>query len=824
MAEKVRNTTRAALVLLIVAATLFMLVFVGELTGTSFIYSDIHDKDGWSYYFDTDDDDDDYQYDFDEHYDNAESWLFFSQPAAFFLRVCITILLFIGMIVLFFDRKSYGIKHSNKVTNSLLLSFLSLSILLCNYFPLSAEEETIIGAFTGIAVILFIGALFLATYEIGGRRRGFIGLVLGTLSVVPLMLIKYELHYGDDMWTGINFGIRPILQYIIVADFGLFISMSFLLAAMDDVWKYTKQYPSSPSEPHEPDRKEIEEVTRPKKAMKAKTKNTNKRAMAIALVIIVVISTFGIYWFAIRTPELQEFMEGSYSDGEKAEFRATVEDIEIIETSYGTCTLVTFTDFDMPFCFIGDRSDDYKVGKSAVTKVQFHKYDIDGVKRVLLKELILSSYLLFDDVFSDYSYYGGMNLEGEMPDNDSENFHLQVDTVRYGERNFSLELYDHSLNRVWNDEDDFYCRDEFYNLGMGTKESHYPEKGSFLHDNFDLLGAIWLHLSFMGGGDVNCSGLKSEDTYLADRIAPVDDDGNGMLGPGDGFRLDIPATNDKYHFNYYVFNVAGITSGMKVILNWHGGPFYRFKGGTYYTQGPIELDNSSGSFVHRAPVADVTGEPYQLSDIIVCLSEMGYSPITVPFPVLADGATAEVVIKGEKKSVTFTDGGNTGLLDAGDIFEIRGLDNDTFYEFWIRESDYDMLMRWDFETSGEESVGNYLIPTMAGPSKSEGNITFELETFTGAVTLYSHLRFNLTIPEKGMLLSLECEDESTNVSSLDGSIEISFNNSDENDYFTPGDSITIRGLDIGVGYTFQIMLNSYMTEGDFPLFTYNGIV
>ena len=120
-----------------------------------------------------------------------------------------------------------------------------------------------------------------------------------------------------------------------------------------------------------------------------KPRRKNKRWPLLAAIVATILILAGFaYWYSTNVPDLEGFMDGSYSPGEKAEFRAKVTEMELLETSYGSAMLVYFDDYGMPFCFLGNHSGKYEEGKTVTVEVTFHNYDIDGLKIVMLEELI----------------------------------------------------------------------------------------------------------------------------------------------------------------------------------------------------------------------------------------------------------------------------------------------------------------------------------------------------------------------------------------------------------------------------------------------------
>ena len=147
--------------------------------------------------------------------------------------------------------------------------------------------------------------------------------------------------------------------------------------------------------------------------------------LAAIIATILILSGFA-YWYVTNVPDLESFMNGSYSHGEKAKFRAKVTEMELLETSYGDATLVYFDDYGTPFCFLGNHTGKYKEGKTVEVEVTFHRYDIDGLKIVMPEELILGCYLQLEEVFLGISHRGGIGLTGEVYTGTSEYYYINI--------------------------------------------------------------------------------------------------------------------------------------------------------------------------------------------------------------------------------------------------------------------------------------------------------------------------------------------------------------------------------------------------------------
>jgi len=796
-------------------------VLLVELTLTTADYAMIHDEDGWAYYYS----DSDESFD-DMNYRASEDVLSGILKIGTYLRLAIIFLFIIGLVVLLMAGKSYGKGHSRKVLIALPLAVVSWFVLSYNYIQLNGDYESFIGIYSGISVILLLPAIALTVYELGGRRNGLIGMVLGILSSIPLFLIDYQWMARPEqdgnilmMYTVgnvINFDLLDNLILMVIATAGIFIACLFLVSALLNGRRYVKAYSASADKPHIPEKKEIEETTRSHKPGKD-MKKARRRVKTVVVAVIIVLSVIGIYWIAIRVPDIQEFMESSYEDGEKAKFQAEVKDVEIIETSYGQYTLVTFADYHLPFCFKGDRSGEYKVGESTITEVQFHKYNIDGEERVLLEELILSDYILFEEVFDGISHMAGNLLKLELSENDTNSVHITIDTPKHGKAIYSYERYEYALNRIRTDDE--VIKEEY---GYEFAHSNYPEKGTFLYDHSYIESTTYMRLISLP--HYSTDNQEKYPSYIPTNVSKLDKNNDGDLNIGDGYDILFPPTEDDTTLDFYLFSINGISNGMKIILNWHDGPFYSIDRGTYYRQGPVEKVGVNEGEKIKISIDGVRGEPERLDGIKVWLSNAGYSPDKIPFSQIEDGASSDVVLHdtGDRITVTFHDRGENGILDEDDHFYLDGLSNSSAYELMVKDNNNEVILRWMFTGSGIESIGNYPILTISDPVQNKGNITFSLDRNQGKVTRFNLLRFNLTLPDEDIVLSLEPEREQYETNITKDDVEVWIEDLDDNEYFTTEDRITIKGLGSGTEYILEILYEPWYADEFKPYFTYNG--
>ena len=807
--EKTKIKTGKALKYLMTTACVVFVLLLASIV-FNICASRLHEEAEW----------DDYYGDSQNDYSSDAAFKFYQAPlfamSVFGIIIAITMLTTMWYIIS--TRKAYGPKHSKKVMMALF--FLLMSIFSLGLTPyVYIKGDGLVGFFPALTAIFLALSLYFTTYELGGKRYGTIGLLTAVLFAIPLMFIlhtrSYEEYAVTADWMRFN-------QRIILAQFGLLIATGFFMASIKNAKIFTEKFPATLEDP-----KPSFTQRKPRPAIRWK-RSAGKKVITAAIVVLVILSAFGIYWCAIRVPGIEEFMKGSYSDGEKASFRAKVSDVEVMETSYGTATLVTFKDFNLPFCFLGDKTDKYQEGKTVTTKVQFHKYYVDGVERVLLEELLLGTHLLFDEVFSDISHMAGMSLQGGMPDNDTGSFDIMVEATNHANRTFPFALYDTSINEIGdlmtsleNEDNDSY---QFY----GNPKFFY-KSGTFLYDHFDLMEMEYpalIDLASTSGYD--CARLKSLGSFLPDRITENDSNMDGNLGPGDGFNIDLEPTNNEFSLNYYMFNLNGISGGLNLILNWYEGPFYSIDRFTYYTRGPLDEKYIEGVNVHTFSIADHTGEPIELSEISLSFTEFkggyGTSPIrNLPFK---DNYSVEVYhTYYSRYNITLScyDSNQNDLLDSGDFFEIRNLQNNSDYNFRIETGDYDLIAYWRFTAVISEDIGKFPLLTMKSPVIMGDNISIEVESiearFPKLAPDSGSLKFNLTVPGRDVNILLYPHEDGLAKNSTDDSIRLEVIDSDENGYFTANDSVVIHGLETDLDYNLKI----HYGWNEFVIYEYDGV-
>jgi len=230
MTEKNPNRTRRGLILLSVTVLVVIGVLGGDFVGRTKTYridtEDIIEKD-----------------------EGEESYTPISEDAwidtcalSFLGGILITVWFILGMSFLLKGRFSYGKKHSHKVILAFILCHVAPILPLFMYFYIPWEDPVWhAGTIVPYSIILFTIAIFLATYEIGGKYFGILGFIFGIGFSVPVFFVKMS-YYSDHFWDSeeIVQSIRSDCRLMMIADIGLIIAMIFFLVAIRKALQYIK--------------------------------------------------------------------------------------------------------------------------------------------------------------------------------------------------------------------------------------------------------------------------------------------------------------------------------------------------------------------------------------------------------------------------------------------------------------------------------------------------------------------------------------------------------------------------------------------------------
>ena len=552
-----------------------------------------------------------------------------------------------------------------------------------------------------------------------------------------------------------------------------------------------------------------------------------KRWPLIAPIVatILILSGFA-YWYLTFVPDLEGFMDNSYSPGEKAEFRAKVTEMELIETSYGNATLVYFDDYGIPFCFLGNHSGKYKVGKTVTVEVTFHKYGIYGTEMVLLEELILGCHLQLEELFLEISHSAGIGLTGTVDSETPEYYYLNVSTLMYPHKTFSLDLYEHALNRICEYDyvdDDNIDDDDDIEISMGDGESKFGKKGSFGYDCSIFASMVYLNSIAHCRLEVNCTDLKNDPNYLPDRIQFMDRDNDRNISLGDSYRIDMEPTDSQYDLDFYMFNIGGITAGTNIILNWYDGPFYSLDRFVYYSLGPVEEGFSDGINSVRMSIQGVSGKALDLSEINMTMAERGYAPRWIFEEEIYDGIEAKLDSSRFPSDspqfdviFSFHDGNGNGLLDAGDHFLLENMRKNFKLEFLVKDSENNLILHWTYTVTQGMDTGQYPLIAMDEPFRSNGNISINVTGVDVYFPEIDRVYYVLDVPEKD--IHFDTGRRVDEIYSNDNTVRFAINDTNEDGFLTKEDRVEIDGLEPGTDYIFKIL-----SWHGYPVYELEGI-
>ena len=785
MEEKIHNNTRIALILLFVTITIVIGLLGGDLLVRTKAYLNVKDQDDWEYGYRSWDYDTFYEED-DELWE-TESMMWDSCMISSMGGVMTTLFLLVGITLLFSSRKAYGDKHSNNLTLALILLifiFIITPLLLyIRYLKEGGEESTEYGYITAIPILLFLAATFMITRNLGGRKYGLFGLLLGAGATVPLFFVRYsqfEEYPGEDL--------KWFAFYVMLADIGLMIAFSLYLASIKKAMDWTRANPASPEHPLKEEAR-LERVKRDRFTKKGK-----KRLLVAGVVFLVILSAVGVYWFFIRVPSLEEFMQDSYSDGETAKFKDKVVKVEVIETSYGTVTLVAFEDYYYPFCFMGDRSGKYREGKTVITELEFHKYNIDGVKIVLPEELILGQHLGFGGDKQYLSSYDEIKFQIETPLNGSSGLNLNITSLRYSNKTYSLDYYETAFNQFY--PLDKYCKaiEDEYGDYPSYWISEDIEPGTLIYDFHEYLHMESVVLMEMYGY-YNCTDQKTHGSYLPDRYEYNDNDNDENLSVGDSVRIELDPTSDRYTINNYLIRSTGITSGSAYIMNWYKGPFYSLEDNLTYLNDRTEEDRVGDKYSYKIIFKD-TNTQLGISELEIDFYSIHGSLYSF---ILRDGMN----VQHDRSTISFKDDNKNGFLDEGDYFQLLDLDKDTRYSLYI--DGYGSRI-YDFITIPGlgRKTGNYPILSIQEPERINGNISINVSGVEVDIPNIRSFDFEIFISRERIPLAVECDEETFFGYDSDETVKIEIIDSDDNGYLTPNDIIEISGLEPDAEFIYKI--------------------
>ena len=235
MVERVPNRTRSALILLLIAIIVFIVILLANCLAFSSSLFRSYDE------IDRSEEDRDYYYDDEE--EEEENLYYAIEPLGLscglngYGLVAMYILFIVGISLLFSARYAYGDKHGRTVIASFVLSILMPVLTGFLIFIIAIFELTTFGIVPTLPIILFLTAIFLTTFNIGGRKHGLIGLLIGVLFSLPLLYLNKS-HMDMDTLSEL----RTFCVTFLITITGLLVSMTMFLVSIKNAIGYTKAH------------------------------------------------------------------------------------------------------------------------------------------------------------------------------------------------------------------------------------------------------------------------------------------------------------------------------------------------------------------------------------------------------------------------------------------------------------------------------------------------------------------------------------------------------------------------------------------------------
>ena len=233
MAEGGRNPNRNAFILLLVIIGIIVGMLGIDLYQRTRAYSIISDLEppeevSW---------DSDYVENEEEYWD-AEEIMYDTSSVSALAGLIIIFILSVAMTLLFGARHSCNEKHSRKMTAAFISYGLSIMVFGISLFIwMITWEEIIYGFLPAISICFFSLALFLATYELGGKRYGAIGFGVSIAGAIPLVFLNYQ-PYSDSAFSELEWYCISLIS----ADAGLIIALLFFTVSIILAMRYTKKH------------------------------------------------------------------------------------------------------------------------------------------------------------------------------------------------------------------------------------------------------------------------------------------------------------------------------------------------------------------------------------------------------------------------------------------------------------------------------------------------------------------------------------------------------------------------------------------------------
>jgi len=338
----------------------------------------------------------------------------------------------------------------------------------------------------------------------------------------------------------------------------------------------------------------------------------------------------------------------SFEDGDMAYVTGTVTKTYLIPTSYGPLTYVALDEDGVPFFLDGDLRSQYVVGSRVAIPVHFQSY-------------------YFDDQYYHRAYPGvdkiSVQFESYAASLEYEGFSLSTGILLMPEKAGPTS----ALYRVYTG----------YGLPLGVfnislLSSGYPY--SWLGDP-----EFGWRTDFIDQMEPLREGMSS-----GGKLNFTDVNGNGLLDWNDSIEVSLSPTVDSHHVEAYVLRLMGPNDGFAYITVRERGPF------VFIDQ---QMEDASSFFWFDMPPDVVMGNACSsnveitqgllharnASDFAIKITRPD-SPLTADLP--ANSTHQSLPWDG---TVSYVDGGETGVLDIGDSWALENVTTGASYTFNLED-------------------------------------------------------------------------------------------------------------------------------------------
>lgn len=402
-------------------------------------------------------------------------------------------------------------------------------------------------------------------------------------------------------------------------------------------------------------------------------KKKKKKILIIGAIIAVILIIFSTsVWYVFRTSEpktISELLDRKFKPGETIDIEGTITKIEKYNTSYAPLTLLTLDNNNSSgiYKFLGDNEKHYEIGDKFQTTLHFEEYQFNGNKIITAKELystILLSPASIGIVVDAISFKAGFELLLTSIDGNG--------TIQY---------------EVFTPNGDVFPLNMF-NVSLRKGKSSQSDK-RYDHKNVQELFAIeYVYLSggYLDNKEVDFMESLEDNVSRNGSIQFIDKNKNGLLDDYDIFKVYISSTDNEYNIESYFLNIGGsmsgylnIASGCKYIINWYKGAY-----------GWLDLQRLALSYVsteENGTLMDTTIRVSRIcidNDISFNQYNFSFEGIGNVYHVHSENDVSEGIVNiGGNISIEYIDKNKNMLLDADDIFIIRGLKNQTHATFEV---------------------------------------------------------------------------------------------------------------------------------------------